>query len=77
MAMNTTTYITTEYAGFGKREDGTWRKITSFKSKAESAEEELSEHIVHTNRYPDLYTKYIDYKVMHRTVITTRSEWEE
>ena len=77
MIMNTKTNIRTEFAGMGLKPDGTWRKITASQNKEEEARKLLDEHLSDVNRYPDLYTKYAEYKVMKRTVITTTEDWGE
>lgn len=73
--MKTNTEIRTEYAGMGRKADGTWKKITPARNPAE-AQKELQEYMSEVERYPDLFTKYEEYKVAKRTVITTYSEWE-
>lgn len=73
--LTTRTTIIIEFAGMGKKPDGTWRKITASQNKEEKARMLLDEYISDVNRYPDLYTRYGEYKVMKRTVITVCEEW--
>lgn len=75
MTTRTTTRI--EFAGMGKKPDGTWRKITASQNAEEEARKLLDEYISDVSRYPDLYTRYGEYKVMKRMVITTCEEWGE
>ena len=75
--MTTKTEIRTEYAGFGLRPDGTWRKITVSQTKPVFAYERLNEYINDVNKHPDMFTNYAEYKVMNRAFITTFEEWHD
>lgn len=75
--MKTTTSIRTEFCGMGLKPDGNWRSVTQKASTAAEAEKLLQQHLIDTERYPDLYTKYPEYKVMKRTVITVVEEWTD
>ena len=73
--LTTRTTIRIEFAGMGKKPDGTWRNITASQTNEQGAKKLLEEQIADANRYPDVFTKYDEYKVMKRTVITVCEEW--
>ena len=71
------TTIRTEFAGMGKKPDGSWKPITAKASNAEDAEKYLTEYLSYNEEYPGLFTPYDEYKVMQRTVITVTEDWNE
>ena len=73
--INTRTNIVTVYAGFGKKPDGTWVKITVRTDTVDKANELLNEYIQDVKLYPDVYGSYEDYKVLKRTEITVTEDW--
>lgn len=75
--LTTRTTIRTEFAGMGKKPDGTWRKITASQITKTDAKFLLDEYIADTKNYPDVFTKYEEYTVMKRMVITVCEEWSE
>ncbi len=75
--MTTKTNIRTEFAGMGLKPDGKWKPVTQKAGNAADAEKFLKEHLYDVERYPGLYTRYDEYKVMKRTVITVTEDWGE
>lgn len=67
----------TEFAVFGLKPEGTWRKLSTRFADAVAAQAYLGEYIKDTEQCPDLYTTYEDYKIAKRTVVTAFTEWKD
>ena len=77
ITMNTKTQIITVYAGFGKKADGTWRKVTASQNSLDKAKELLEEFKSDVKHFPDVYAHYEDYRIQKRTEITVIEEWQD
>lgn len=77
MTINAKTEITTEYVGMGLTPDGTWKKITARTVNGRDAEQWLKDYIDDVRNNPELFTAYVTYKCMKRTVITVTEEWRD
>ena len=67
----------TQFAVMGLKPDGTWRTLSKTCGNEPAAQQYLGEYIKETERFPDIFTAYADYKIAKRTVTTTFTEWED
>lgn len=73
--MNTRTK--TEFAVMGVNADGTSRTLSKRFGNAVDAQKYIGEYISYTERHPDVFTAYDEYRIVSRIVTTTYTEWEE
>ena len=71
------TQTKTQFAVMALNPDGTWRTLSKSCANAVDAQQYLGEYISDTEKFPDLYQAYADYKIAKRTVTTTFTEWED
>lgn len=67
----------TEFAVMGVNSDGTSRTLSKRFGNAVDAQQYIGEYISYTERIPDAFKPFDEYKIVKRTVTTTWDEWED
>lgn len=67
----------TEFAIMGINADGTSRTMSKTFGNAVDAQNFIGEYISYTERLPDVYSKYDEYRIVKRMVTTTWEDWSE
>lgn len=67
----------TEFAVMGINSDGTSRTLSKRYNNAVDAQKYIGEYISYTERFPNDFKGFDEYKIVKRNVITTWEEWEE
>jgi hypothetical protein len=67
----------TEFAVMGMNSDGTSRTLSKRFGNAADAQKHIGEYISYTERFPNDFKPFDEYRIVKRNVITTYEEWEE
>ena len=73
--MDTITKV--EFAVAGVNLDGTSRTLSKRFGNAVEAQKYIGEYISYTERFPNDFKAFDEYKIVRRTVVKTIHEWEE
>lgn len=73
--MKTTTK--TEFAVMGINQDGTSRTLSKRFGNAVDAQRYIGEYVSYTERFPNDFKPFDEYKIVTRTVLTMYDDWEE
>lgn len=71
------TRIKTEFSVMGVNQDGTSRVLSKKFGNAVDAQKYIGEYVSYTERHPDAFKPFDEYRIVKRDVITTYEEWEE
>ena len=67
----------TEFAVMGVNSDGSSRTLSKRFGNAVDAQQYIGEYISYTERIPDAFKPFDEYRIVKRNVITTTEDWEE
>lgn len=67
----------TEFSVMGVNQDGTSRVLSKKFGNTVDAQQYIGEYISYTERHPDAFRPFDEYRIVKRNVITTWEEWEE
>lgn len=67
----------TEFAVMGVNQDGTSRTLSKRFGNTVDAQQYIGEYISYTERHPDVFKSFDEYRIVSRTVTTTYTEWED
>ena len=65
-----------EIRAFGKKPDGTWKRVTVAGNSVDDVRKLLDEYKRDVAEAPDLFVGYEEYEIRKRLVITTYDDWE-
>ena len=67
----------TVFAVRGVNSDGSSRTLSKRFGNAVDAQQYIGEYISYTERIPDAFKPFDEYRIVKRNVITTTEDWEE